>query len=150
MVAVRFSEANNEVMLTSSTEFKQRYEFDLPVSVGAEATNRRSFGESVPRAASHVITGRWETVGGTRAPADEQPTVERTAAWRSSAFPYEPDTGEGLIAQRARYDVHTRPSELLDRARRFTGRPDASFERFNAVSLREYVNGADGVAATSL
>lgn len=142
-VSVRFSEANNEVMLTSSAQFKQRYESDLPQSVGADSGGRRGFDDGVRRAVFYVITGSWTTVGGTRAPADDEPTVERTAAWRSSVFPRDPETGESLIAQRARYDVHTRPHELLYRARKFISRTGESFDRFCSVSLREFVLGAD-------
>lgn len=142
-VAARFSEANNEVMLTSSVHFKQRYESDLPQAVGTDAGARRGVEEGVRRAVWHVITGRWTTVSGTRAPADDQPVVERTAAWRSSVFPRDPETGEALIAQRARYDVHTRPPELLSRARQFVARAGESFDRFCSVSLREFVLGAD-------
>lgn len=142
-VAARFAEATNEVMLTSSVEFKQQFEVDLPQAAGTEAASRRGFHEGVRAAAGRVITGQWNTVGGTRAPADERPTVERTAAWRSSVFPRDPESGDSLIAQRARYDVHTRPPELLDRARRFVSRTGESFDRFCSVSLREFVLGED-------
>lgn len=142
-VAARFSEANNEVMLTSSTEFKQRYETHLPQSVDAETVGRRGFEDGISRAVAHVVTGSWPTVSGTRSPAEEQPVVERTAAWRSSVFPRDPETGGGLIAQRARYDVHTRPRDLLDRARRFVSRTGGSFDRFCSVSLREFVLGQE-------
>lgn len=142
-VAVRFSEANNEVMLTSSAQFKQRYENDLPQAVGADAGARRGLDEGIRRANGYVITGSWATVSGSRAPGELQPTVERTAAWHSSVFPRDPETGKALIAQRARYDVHVRPHELLKRARSFVARPGESFDRFCSVSLREFVLGAD-------
>lgn len=142
-VAARFSEANNEVMLTSSADFKARYDIDLPQSVGAAGVDRRSLVEGTHRAVAHVITGYWTNVGGIPAPAEERPVIERTTEWRSSAFPSHPDTGEGLIAQRARYDVHVRPAELLDRSRRFVDRPGESFERFCSVALRDYVSGTD-------
>ncbi len=143
IVQMRFAEADNEVMLTRSADFKQRYEFDLPMSVGATSPDPRSFRDGVSRAAAHVVTGAWTTVGGTRAPADERPVVERTNAWVSRAFPRHPETGDGLITQRASYDIHLRPAELLDRARRFVARGGESFDRFCSVSLREYVIGAD-------
>lgn len=149
-VAVRFSEANNEVMLTSSTQFKLQFESHLPQAVGTDTGGRRGLEEGIRRAVAHVITGRWTTVSGTRAPADDQPTVERTAAWRSSAFPRDPETGQALIAQRARYNVHTRPNELLDRARKFVSRSGESFDRFCAVSLREFVLGADSPAESEM
>ena len=143
LVAERFSEADNEVMLTRSAEFKQRYEIDLPASVGATSTDPRLLGEGISRAAGHVVTGYWHTLDGSRSPAEEQAVVERTTTWVSRAFPRHPETGDGLIAQRASYDVHLRPAELLSRARRFVARSGESFHRFCSVSLREYVEGAD-------
>lgn len=142
-VAARFAEANNEVMLTSSADFKARYEIDLPQSVGADGAARRSLTESTQRAVAHVISGSWSNVEGVPAPAEERAIIERTVAWRSSAFPTDPDTGEGLLAQSARYDVHVRPAELLDRARRFVSRPGRAFEQFCSLSLRDYVDGND-------
>lgn len=153
-VATRFSEADNEVLLTRSADFKQRYEIDLPSSVGATPAEPRSMSLAVSRAALHVITGSWTTVGGKRAPAEIQPAVERTATWISRAFPRHPDSGETLIATPAAYDVHTRPAELLNRAREFISRTGESFDRFCSVSLREYVTGRSGsdmqVAETEL
>jgi hypothetical protein len=148
-VAARFAEATNEVMLTSSAQFKARYEVDLPQSVNAGA-GRLGLAEGIHRAAAYVITGQWETVTGTRAPGDVQPVVERTTAWRSSVFPRDPETGEALIAQRARYDVHTRPPELLGRARLFAARSGESFDRFCSLSLREFVHGEDGCPESEL
>lgn len=148
-VAGRFSEANNEVMLTSSAQFKAHYESDLPLAVGVQAG---SYGltEGVRRGVQYAVTGQWTTLSGTRAPADDQPVVERVAAWRSAAFPRHPETGEALIAQPARYDVHVRPKELRDRAWQFVGRPGESFDRFCSVSLREFVLGADNPPETEL
>ncbi|QKT08158.1 hypothetical protein HUN08_13875 [Gordonia sp. X0973] len=143
LVAERFSEADNEVMLTRSAEFKQRYEMDLPASVGATSSDPRLLGEGISRAAGHVITGFWTTVDGSTSPAAEQPVVERTTTWVSRAFPRHPETGDGLIAQRATYDVHLRPAELLGRSRRFVARTGESFDRFCSVSLRQYVEGED-------
>jgi hypothetical protein len=143
LVADRFSEADNEVMLTRSADFKQRYEIDLPAAVGATSSDPRLLGEGISRAAGHVVTGYWTTLDGSKSPAEVQPVVERTTTWISRAFPRHPETGDGLIAQRATYDVHLRPAELLHRARRFVARTGESFDRFCSVSLREYVEGYD-------
>lgn len=142
-VSQRFSEADNEVMLTSSTDFKQRYEVDLPLSVGVSGPGVSQFGEAVARATTDVITGAWVTNDGTRSPADELPMVERTAEWRSRAFVTDPTSGESRISSPARFDVHVRPTELLGRSRRFVGRTGESFDRFCRVSLREFLTGAD-------
>lgn len=143
-VAERFSEADNEVMLTRSDEFKQRYEIDLPSSVAITANDVHSFRVASSRAADHVITGLWPTVAGSPAPGEESPIIERTSAWISRAFPRHPETGDTLIASPASFDVHLRPAEILDRARRFVQRPGQAFDRFCSVSLRDYVSGRSG------
>ncbi len=142
-VSERFAEADNEVMLTRSGEFKQRYEIDLPSSVGLASVDIQAFQTAVSRASLHVITGSWTTVGGTQSPSELCPVVERTTAWVSRAFPRHPETGDTLIAAPTAYKVHTKPAELLGRAREFIGRTGESFDRFCAVSLREYVTGAE-------
>ena len=142
-VAQRFSEANNEVMLTNSAQFKQRYEEHLPKSVGVDVIDQAGQQESTRRAVAHAVTGSWHTVGGVKAPAEEKRIVERVAEWRSSAFPTDPNTRAGLIPQNARYDIHVRPAELLDRARLFINRPGEAFDQFTSVSLREFVIGSD-------
>jgi len=140
-VSDRFSEANNEVMLTSSADFKERYEVDLPLSVGASAVGMRQFSEAVAVATTYAITGQWATNDGSHAPADDQPVVERTADWKSRAFVTDPATGESRISSPARFDVHVRPAELLNRSRKFIERTGESFDRFCRVSLREYLTG---------
>jgi hypothetical protein len=141
-VADRFAEADNEVMLTPSTAFKQRYQLDLPQSVDLQP-DPRGFGQAVGIATTQVITGLWPTLDGRPAPGVARPTIERTRNWVSRAFPWHPDTGDSLMGQPAGYDVHLRTGELLDRARRFVGRADRAFHDFCSVSLRDYVSGAD-------
>ena len=142
-VSERFAEADNEVMLTRSGEFQQRYETDLPSSVGLTSVDAQALVLAVTRASHHVITGSWTTVGGKRPPSELCPVVERTTAWVSRAFPRHPETGDTLIAAPAAYKVHTAPGELLSRAREFIARTGESFDRFCAVSLREYVTGSE-------
>ncbi|WP_054245675.1 tubulin-like doman-containing protein [Rhodococcus opacus] len=138
-VPKRFAEANNEVMLTPSADFMDQYRGDLPLAVTASETGTPPFAAAVEQAVASVVTGLWTTVDGTRAPGEDHSLVERTAAWRSRAFPIDPNTREALVPSSARYDVHVRPVELLDRARKFVGRTGESFDRFCRVSLREYI-----------
>ncbi|MCZ4079982.1 hypothetical protein O1W68_18710 [Rhodococcus sp. H36-A4] len=148
-VPSRFAEANNEVMLTSSSDFKMRYELDLPAATGSSATDRRAFGDSVARAAAQVITGLWPTIDGSRAPGETVRLVERTASWRSRVFPTNPASGESIISSPAAYNVHTRPHELLARARKFVSRTGESFDKFCSVSLHDFVTGG-GAAESEL
>lgn len=143
LVAARFSEADNEVMLTSSTEFAERYGEHLPQAVGVEMAGLRGLELGVRRGAALVITGRWETNVGAPAPADERAVVERVTEWWSSVFQRHPETGETKLPQRAAYDVHLRPVEILERARAFVSRPGYSFDTFCKLSLRDYVYGED-------
>ncbi|TRW86210.1 hypothetical protein FK535_06985 [Mycolicibacterium sp. 018/SC-01/001] len=149
-VAARFSEADNEVMLTSSVEFGDRYAEHLPQAAGIDVPGLQGLEMAIKSAVSHVITGQWETVVGTKAPADELAVVERITDWWSTVFPHNPETGKTKVAQRARYDVHLRPAEVLARARSYVNRPGYSFERFSSVSLREFVYGTDSSRESEL
>lgn len=140
-VAERFSEADNEVMLTSSSEFKARYELDLPGSVGQRGNDPLAVQNAVRTSTGMVITGLWPTVTGQPAPGEVQPTVERTSSWVSKAFTYHPETGETQIASAATFDVHVRPAEILTRARTYVARPGQSFDRYCSLSLRDYITG---------
>ncbi|MGW6694918.1 tubulin-like doman-containing protein [Rhodococcus sp. NPDC054953] len=135
----RFAEANNEVMLTPSGDFIAQYRSDLPVAVSGGGLGTVPFGDAVKQAVAAVVTGLWSTIDGSTAPGASRPVVERTAAWRSRAFPADPGTGEALIPSAARYDVHVAPSDLLGRARKYVARTGESFDRFCRVSLREYI-----------
>ncbi|OYO18160.1 hypothetical protein CGZ93_16175 [Enemella dayhoffiae] len=139
----RFDEANNEVLLTSSQQFLGQYVSDLRASVPAEGGPGGPGGlPNFPQARSQVVTrvvsGLWETTGGVRPPGG---LVEQTSSWQSRVFPTNPHNGESVVPSRARFDVHARPAELLERARLFVHRPEQSFHRFCSMSLRDYVRG---------
>ncbi|MFD6858141.1 tubulin-like doman-containing protein [Rhodococcus sp. NPDC060090] len=138
-VPKRFAEANNEVMLTPSADFMDQYKTDLPLAVSSDGLGTPPFEDAVHSAVADVVTGIWPTIDGSRPPGDEHPLLERTSAWRTRAFPFDPGTREALVPSAARYDVHVRPHELLERARQFVARTGESFDRFCRVSLREYI-----------
>ncbi|MDH6284108.1 tubulin-like doman-containing protein [Prescottella agglutinans] len=139
-VQARFAEADNEVMLTSSSDFKTQYEVDLPRSVGAGAAPPH-LATAIPVAARQVISGVWATTGGVLPPRG---LLECTSQWQSKVFPVDPDTGERTTPALSAFDVHIRPAELLGRARLFIDRPGESFDDFCKVSLRDYVMGVGG------
>lgn len=137
LVPGRFSEANNEVLLINSSEFKARYELDLPKAlVTGEASP--PFYAAVAESTARVIAGQWPTTGGIAAPDG---LLERTANWVTRAFGVDPETQASLVPSLARYDIHTRPSELLARARLYVSRPGEAFYEFCKVSLRDYIQG---------
>lgn len=137
-VPSRFAEANNEVLLISSSAFKQRYESDL-VKVIAAGHTLVPFRAAVGEATTRVILGEWQTTGGMVAPGG---LLERSANWVTRALGSDPDTGRSRVPSVAQFDVHTRPAELLARARLYVERPGEAFDEFCRVSLRDYVQGA--------
>ncbi len=132
-VPTRFDEANNEVLLTSSAQFPDRYAAHLQASVPPEVA-----GPSAGRAVvNQVIAGQWATTGGVRPPRG---LMETRVGWQSRAFPTDPHTGMSLVPSEARFDVHVRPAELLTRARMFVARPTESFDIFCSESIRDYLS----------
>ncbi|NYE72056.1 tubulin-like doman-containing protein [Microlunatus parietis] len=141
-VPSRFDEAGNEVLLTPARDFAAQYAADLARAVPTDDAGN-SPAQLVP---SQVIEGVWETTGGERPPAldPHQPNlIVQTAPWRSRVFPTNPATGDALIPSRARFGVHVKPGEVLERARAFVARSEQSFQRFCAVSLRDFINGPE-------
>ena len=145
LVPARFAEANNEVLLISSSAFKGRYEIDLPKAV-AGANAMVPLRTAIDDATTRVILGQWRTTGGVSAPGG---LIERTATWVTRALGTDPETRRPRVPSMAQFDVHTRPAELLARARLYVGRPGEAFEEFCKVSLRDFVQGA-GAAESEL
>lgn len=138
LVPSRFAEANNEVLLINSTAFKGRYEADLPKAVAA-ANAMIPLQSAIEEATTRVILGEWQTTGGVAAPGG---LIERTATWVTRALGTDPETGRARVPSIAQFDIHTRPVQLLRRARLYVERPGESFAEFCKVSLRDYVQGA--------
>ncbi|MCT7366644.1 tubulin-like doman-containing protein [Mycolicibacterium llatzerense] len=145
LVSPRFSEANNEVLLISSSAFKGRYETDLPKAVAGN-TAMIPLRSAIDAACGQVVVGQWPTTGGTAAPGG---LITRTSTWVTRALGIDPESGRPRVPSMAQFDVHTRPAELLSRARMYIQRPGESFEEFCKVSLRDYVAGM-GAAESEL
>ena len=137
LVPPRFAEANNEVFLINSTEFKARYETDLVKAV-VGSKGLMPFATAVDEATTRVISGEWRTTGGVSAPGTP---LEHTATWLTRALGTDPETGRTRVPSMAQFDVHTRPGELLSRARLYVNRPAEAFHEFCKVSLRDFVSG---------
>nr|WP_232542096.1 tubulin-like doman-containing protein [Nocardia bovistercoris] len=141
IVPKRFVQANNEVMLTTSTEFAEQYGRDLPRAVVEEGAAPPPLATAVRTATRTVITGLWSTIDGTEAPGVREPLIQRTADWRPKVFVVDPTTDEQLPPpSTARYDLRLGSGEILHRARAFVARTGESFDRFIQVSLREFVS----------
>ena len=137
LVSGRFAEANNEVLLINSSAFKARYESDLVKAV-VGSQGLIPFAAAVEQATTAVIAGQWETTGGVSAP---EGLLERTATWTTRALGTDPETGRTRVPSMAQFDAHTRPGELLTRARLYVDRPGESFYEFCKLSLRDFVQG---------
>lgn len=135
-VPSRFSEANNEVLLTSTAGFADQYQLDLRRAIGGQQA--LTLTDARERVTAEVVSGRWATTGGNRAPGG---LVEITSEWRAGAFQNDP-SGQPISPARARFDVHIRPTELLDRARRFVARPHESFDKYVSVSIEQFIGEA--------
>jgi hypothetical protein len=137
LVAARFTEANNEVLLINSSAFRGRYETDLVKAVaGSQAMV--PFSAAIREASAAVILGQWPTTGGVSAPGG---LLEYTASWVTRALGVDPETGRSRVPSIAQFNVRVRPVELLTRARLYVSRPGESFQEFVKVSLRDYVQG---------
>jgi hypothetical protein len=158
-VPARFDNATNEVLLTSSEDFDNQFRADIRACVvdeerepsndetGNSLGTEAGFTDARSVVVRQVISGLWLTSGGAKPPGG---LLEQTATWNAHAFVRVPSTDDVRVAQAARFDLHARPSELLDRSRTFVARPDQSFERFCRVSLRDYTIGADITEAERL
>lgn len=136
-VPSRFDEANNEILLTTSRQFMNQFVADVQRAIPDGPTNLHGAREAV---LSSVVSGRWQTTGGEQAPGG---LMERTSDWRPRSFAFDPLSGDSIVPSQARYDVHVRPAELLERARMFVARRGESFDRFVSLSLRDFVSGVD-------
>ncbi|ROP64138.1 tubulin-like doman-containing protein [Curtobacterium sp. PhB115] len=136
VVPPRFDVAHNEVLLTRASEFPAQYEADVRGAVEPE------IGTSFPAARSAVVQsavrGLWKTTGGDQAPRG---LVELDIPWRSRVFSVNPETDVVEVPATARFTVHAKVEEVLDRARAFVRRPDESFDVFCRTSLKSFVRG---------
>lgn len=131
----RFDEANNEVLLTNSQQFLPQYVADMQAAIETEV---KTFPAARAGVITRVILGLWETTGGMRPPGG---LLEQTHQWAARVFPTHPGNGESIVPMRARFNLHARPQEILERARLFVARPEESFHRFCSMSLRDFVRG---------
>ena len=134
-VPARFAHAENEVLLTTSDDFPGLFELHL-----AAEYPELSRLEMRERCAESIIQGEWETVAGLRPPGG---LIERRSMWRPTQLPTDPDTGKAILAGRAAYTIHVKPSEVLARARLFVERPAQPFQQYMTESLHDFIASPD-------
>ncbi len=125
LVPERFAHAENEVLLTTASDFPEEFGAHL------QAQDPSLRPEDVKaRCAHHIIRGKWDTVAGEKPKGD---LIETLASWRPAA------TSDGAIQGRARYVVHTATPEILQRSRLFVNRPQQPFSDYARESLYDFV-----------
>ncbi|GGK99771.1 hypothetical protein GCM10007382_19630 [Salinibacterium xinjiangense] len=134
----RFDVANNEVLLTRSSDFPAQYQGDVMLAVQTPGDEALNFVGARATAIGQIIGGTWRTTGAARPPLG---LITQSAPWRTAVFAVNPITNAVQVPTNAQFDVHVRPAEVLARARQFVGRPMESFDRFCNVSLGEFVKG---------
>lgn len=129
-VKARFDEATNEVLLTTSSDFSERFtahvEACTPDGLPYPAAREEILGL--------VISGEWPVTGGGKAPG--RLVEELVPAQLRTFLAMLPQADQ--VARVGQYRLHVRPTELLDRARAFIERPGEPFAVFCDESLRSY------------
>ena len=139
--------ATNEVLLIKAAEFDAQFRTDvvdsLPTSpreqyAGPAVGNLGNYKESLVTVAEQIISGIWKAPEDAPSPNN---LLEYVAEWRPRTFLRDPDPtrGHSRTPQPARFELHARPAEILDRAQRYVKRRGESFDVFVRVSLSEYL-----------
>ncbi len=132
-VPTRFAHAENEILLTTASEFPDLYENHVARSAGHGLPYADALGEVI----GQVIRGEWPTTGGQ---LGKIPVIDTTGRWRASVLTYSAETGEPTPRAVAAYRLHFGPSALLDRARLYIERPGEPFAVYRGESIGEYLN----------
>ncbi|MGL5405799.1 MAG: tubulin-like doman-containing protein [Propionibacteriaceae bacterium] len=138
----RWDEATNDVLLMTSAQYQARYDVDLQSSLHqpsmADARNAVSYA---------TIAGEWQTTGGDIAPGG---LIEMSNPWRSHALVRNPNNPAMVDAPSvAKFVVHVRPDEILDRATKFVRRQGESYRVFCDTSLKAYAAEAEAQIDTN-
>lgn len=135
----RFDHAVNEVLLTTSAEYRQAFQSHIVASLPSDRPGQGVIA-SLQMVSASVIEGQWQTTGSDLAPGG---LLVQGHPWRSKVFSTDPSTGDSLVPTLPTFDVTVGPEHLLKRARLYVGRPGEAFAKFSALSLRDYVAGTD-------
>lgn len=135
-VPVRFDQATSEVLLTTSAHYHQAFDAHVLTAL----TDVQGLEDSLDAIKTAVISGHWETVGGSELPGE---LVELGRVPRPPVLDHHPQDGQPLPPGPATFTVHTATAEIRRRARLFVDRPQSSFKVFCDESLREYLTPAN-------
>jgi hypothetical protein len=131
----RFSQADNEVLLTEAADFPARFEADVRAGLPGSPTVAKAEDDAV----AHVTKGDWEVLTGE--PPRGLITSGRPAerwAWVPEGFDQDPDTGAPVVTTTPRFEITVNPADLLARGHAFVARAGFPFAQFIAESLADY------------
>lgn len=144
----RFAGSANEIVITDVDRFAADYEAHLLATMAAGDPQLRAAGQASAAAAAEILAGRWDTQGGSPAPADTlcPPATGESggnrAGWVSRHLAAAPRGGADREARPALFRVRLRPAELMARTRAWIARPAKPFSDFIDVDLRTYLSPA--------
>ncbi|WP_370891514.1 tubulin-like doman-containing protein [Janibacter sp. GXQ6167] len=139
-VPLRFDQAHNEVLLTTSEQFPQQFVADVAAAGGGS-----TYTEGIRVVRTEVLSGIWETAG---ARADH-PVIDQVGHWRASVLTRDALSGQPTPPAKPKYVLALSPKDIVRRAAARLSSPGDVFERFSGQSIAEYLN--DGsVAAVEL
>jgi hypothetical protein len=139
-VPARFSEAQNEVLLTRAEEFALRFDEHISVAVPAGPAGAQTAKDAVRVVVESIIRDQWET----QAQRRTGELLIRTATWRPVSLARNPGPDGGTAQTGAgAYRLAVTPAELLQRARDWVQTPEGSFAPYLTTSMRDYVAGSE-------
>lgn len=132
LVPTRFDEAHNEVLLTTTSDFPQRFREHVEAS-----SSGVNFEDGLNTITQEIVRGSWENVGAQQA---EFEVAQREVHWRSPVLKIDPETGDPTPQSRPRYRFAFTTGEILERASAYQARKDQAFERFSSETFEGYLN----------
>ncbi|WP_448852102.1 tubulin-like doman-containing protein [Corynebacterium sp. 335C] len=143
LVEKRFEGSANEIMITDYESFKADYEDHITSTMRTE-----HLVDAVDAASREIVHGRWETTGPEKAPEDTLARPRPQTAgpgnrvgWVARALTDAPNgQGPKREVNSAKFEIRLMPADLIDRARKWIGRPAMPFSDFIGVDLRSYLS----------
>lgn len=130
-VPLRFSHAENEVLLTTAEDFPQQFRSDVVSS--ASGTD---YGQSLSKIRAEATGGQWETTGS----KEEHEVLRQVSHWRPAALPSRASDGQPTPEAKPNYTLLMSHSELLGRATSRLGAKGDVFAVFAGQSISDYLD----------
>jgi len=132
VVPPRFDHAQNEVLLTTSAQFPDRFHNHV-----SAASKDGVYASMLSTMLREIVMGEWQNTGG--APS-KHTVLSVRSKWRPAALPRDPDTQEPTPPNQPDYHLALSTTDVLERARAYTARKDQPFEQFSTQTFEGYLN----------